>query len=149
MKKIFVTLFTFFFLTTSITTSATDNIAEYDLHSQQKEQHFTLLEENGEISYVTITPISKISNGSYEVKYTKPKKWTGKFIVDIKSNKFSSVHSLSTTALSGSIKGYSLKKNSSTKATLEISWKPSVISSTMKVGLKAYISSNTLKVAPL
>lgn len=93
MKKIFATLFTIFFLTTSITASATSNIAEYDLNSQQKEQHFTLLEENGEISYVTITPISKVSNGSYEVKYTKPKKWTGKFIVDVKSNKFSSVHS--------------------------------------------------------
>lgn len=110
MKKIFATLFTIFFLTTSITASATSNIAEYDLNSQQKEQHFTLLEENGEFSYVTITPISKVSNGSYEVKYTKPKKWTGKFIVDVKSNKFSSVHSPSATALSGSIKGHSLKR---------------------------------------
>ncbi|WP_461815665.1 DUF5626 family protein [Faecalimonas sp.] len=77
------------------------------------------------------------------------KKWTGKFIVDVKSNKFSSVHSPSVIALAGSIKKHSLKKNSSTKATLEISWKPSMISPTVKVGVKAYISSGTLKVAPL
>lgn len=125
MKKIFATLFTIFFLTTSITASATSNIAEYDLNSQQKEQHFTLLESSGETAYVTISPLNhKLANKSYKVQYTKPKKWTGKFIVDVKSNKFSSVHSPSVTALTGSIKNYSLNKDSSTKATLKISWLP-------------------------
>lgn len=123
----------------------------YDL-TCQKEQTFVLQDKNGEIVYITISPIdnyTRVANGSYRVKYQHANYWKGSFIVNINGNRITSVNSPSVTPITGSVVKSLLEHKSSTLATLHVYWHPSVNYVVELSGMKAYISGTDLKVSSL
>lgn len=104
---------------------AQHEFVKYDL-SQNTKQTFTLISDSGEISYVTIEPIEsslRLKDATYKVTHEVPNSWIGSFHLKIVNNSIISVSNPAVSALTGSVYDYSLTKNSSTKATLNLKWR--------------------------
>ncbi len=125
----------------------TTTVAEYDL-KKGGTQRFEIIDEQGECIEVTVTELektSRISNGSYNVEFSKPLSWQAGFYVDVKNNQIISAYSPYYKVQVGSILFPSLRKESSKQATFYFTYK--IASQCLNKGVRAQISGTNLNVS--
>jgi hypothetical protein len=121
-------------------------VAEYNL-KEGGTQKFEIIDAQGEAVKVTITEMkktSRISNGSYNVEFSKPLSWQAGFYVDIKNNQITSAYSPYYKVQRGAILFPSLIKENSKQATFYFTYK--ITSQCLNKGVRAQISGSNLNV---
>jgi len=156
MKKFIKIIFTLsiFFVFAKADQVSADEInpeVSYDL-LKGGEQSFSIKTENGieEIEIVPDVPTNgptprAIRGGTYNVSYTSPGAWRANYKVSISGGRISSVHSASSSPITGSITSKRLVKNSSVEARYYLTWKKQT--TYINCGVRSVISGNNLNVS--
>ena len=153
--KVFFVLGLFFIFAKAEQVSADEIVPEasYNL-LEGGTQSFSVETENG-IEEIEISPDVTTENpeltpraikgGTYNVSYTSPGAWRASYKVAISGGRISSVHSASSSPITGSITSRRLVKNSSVEARYYLTWKKQ--STYVNCGVRSAISGNNLKVS--
>ena len=123
--------------------------AVYDLQKGGT-QTFEIVESDGNKAIVTISEekaVSRIANGSYNVKYTSVGCWTAGFKVSISNNNFTSAYSPYVNIITGSVSHRTLKLETSKKASFYFRYMIALRETT--TGVRATMSGTTLKVSKI
>lgn len=129
--------------------ATSDMTAVYDL-KKGGTQSFTITEDDGSTSEIIVEELpakARVNNGNYKISRNLPHKWSATFYVNISSNKITKAYNPSVKALLGSITNVSLKKNSSSKATLSFLHVHTLSHS--RTGIAANIQNSTLFISRL
>lgn len=127
----------------------TATVAEYNL-KEGGTQRFEIIDAQGEAVKVTITELkktSRISNGSYNVEFSKPLSWQAGFYVDIKNNQIISAYSPYHSVYIGRIYNNILKKDSNIKASYHFTYQQ--YSRYYSTGICAVVKNDKLEVSLL
>ena len=125
----------------------TTTVAEYDL-KEGGTQRFEIIDEQGECIEVTVTELektSRISNGSYNVEFSKPLSWQAGFYVDVKNNQIISAYSPYYKVDIGRIYNDTLKKDSNVKVSYHFTYQQYV--RYYSTGIYAQITNSTMRVS--
>lgn len=151
IKKLFAFLLTGILFTTLPTTAiaadkigSSNTVAEYSLYSNEP-QTFYFTDEDNNPYYITITPepnTLRLANGNYKITHTIPNCWSASFIINVSSNKIVSVDHPSVLTSNGYATDISLRKVSSTEASLRFLYH--VLMFPEPAGVRAYISNNSI-----
>lgn len=123
--------------------------AVYDLQKGGT-QTFEVVDSDGNKGIVTISEeeaVSRISNGSYNVKYNSIGCWTAGFKVSISNNNFTSAYSPYIDLKAGKAYGQRLALETSKKASFYFTYSFGVGSSL--TGVRAVMSGTSLKVSKI
>lgn len=123
--------------------------AVYDLQKGGT-QTFEVVDLNGNKGIVTISEeeaVSRISNGTYNVKYNSIGCWTAGFKVSISNNNFTSAYSPYVNIITGSVSKKNIKLETSKKASFYFRYMIGLKETT--TGVRAVISGTTLKVSKI
>jgi len=156
MKKIFkvvfvLSLFFIFGKTQQVSADELNPEVSYDL-LEGGTQTFSIETENGieEIEIAPDVPTNGLTpravrGGTYNVSYTSPGAWRASYKVSISGGKISSVHSASSSPITGSITSRRLVKNSAIEARYYLTWKKQT--TYINCGVRSAISGNNLNVS--
>ena len=129
-----------------------DSLPQEAVYDLQKGgiQTFEIIESDGKKAIVTISKektLSRISNGSYNVKYTSIGCWTAGFKVSISNNNFTSAYAPYIGLKAGKAYGQKLAVETNKKASFYFTYSFGLASNL--TGVRAVISGTSLKVSKI